>query len=120
MASHRPKGTAPKDKAPAKAPRKRGIAQKAAAMRRAQAHRERRRRVLLMSAMAMVAIVLVRAAGWGLTKLFSEQTPQAALPEAATSDGTSELTEHRQIALVYGPADDDVEIPAEFDFAPGD
>lgn len=31
-----------------------------------------------------------------------------------------ELTSHRQIALVYGPEDAEVDVPASFEFAPGE
>jgi hypothetical protein len=30
-----------------------------------------------------------------------------------------ELTEHRQIALIYGPANAKVDVPAKYDFQPG-
>ncbi|MUL43672.1 hypothetical protein FZ103_21325 [Streptomonospora sp. PA3] len=58
-------------------------------MRRQQARRERRSRTLLMGAMAVVAIVLVGAAGWGLTRLAAQPEPQAALPAAMSGDGTA-------------------------------
>ncbi|GAA1439320.1 hypothetical protein [Nocardiopsis tropica] len=89
MASHQPNSSAPKGEASDKASRKRATAQKVAAMRREQARRDRRHRVLLVGAVAVIAIVLVGATGWGLTKLLSEQEPQAALPEAVTGEGTA-------------------------------
>lgn len=36
------------------------------------------------------------------------------------SPANIELTEHRQIALVYGPADEDVDVPDSYDFQPGE
>ncbi|CAM3942236.1 hypothetical protein NOGI109294_19680 [Nocardiopsis gilva] len=89
MSSRRPKSTAPSGKAPGKAQRKREAAQKVATMRKEQARQERRRRILLVGAMAVIAVVLVGLAGWGLTKLPSGQKEQVALPEAATGQGTA-------------------------------
>lgn len=89
MTSRRPNGTAPKGGTSDQARNKRGTAHKVAAMRKEQAHRERRRRVLFMSAMAALAVLLVGAAGWGLTRLAPQPEPQAALPEAMSGEGTA-------------------------------
>ncbi|WP_046470295.1 hypothetical protein [Allosalinactinospora lopnorensis] len=58
-------------------------------MRQEQARSERRRRVLLMSAVGAVLVVVVGLAGWGLTNLPGGEETEAALPEPVSGESTA-------------------------------
>ncbi|MBB4932287.1 hypothetical protein F4561_003107 [Lipingzhangella halophila] len=71
------------------AQRKRGPTPKVAAMRKEQARRERRRRAVLVGAIAVTAVVLIGLAGWGVTELAGGEEAEAALPEPVSGESTA-------------------------------